>query len=157
MKLTWFLLAAVQLAVACPSWSNSYHYIRPDQLHGKLNSGSSMILIDISPAALFSQKHIPGSIKTQAFPVKTTAEKTRLDKVLPLIDASDDTAIIIICPRGGQSAQRAFDHLKARGVNSERMKILAGGILAWPHASQRNQPIEPTPFMPPNQPPATSP
>ena len=151
MKLTWFFLAILQLVAASPSWSNSYNYIRPDQLHEKLNSGPSMILIDISPAALFAQKHIPGAVGTQAYPVKTTAEKMRLDRMLPLIGASDDTAIIIICPRGGQSAQRTFDHLKARGVNPNRMKILAGGILAWPYVSQRNQPVEPTPFTPPNQ------
>jgi rhodanese-related sulfurtransferase len=138
MRYILFALAAIVMiaATAFPSSSGPYSYISAQDLNRKLGLREGVILIDLSPAPLFSQRHIPGSIETGAYPVETPVQIGRLEKVLQRIVASSDE-IVLICPKGGGSARRAFEHLKSKGVNPERIRILEGGILAWPYKIQR--------------------
>lgn len=142
IRIGWTTLLLV-MAVVCPSSSDSYQYLSADDLLKKFNAQKALILIDICPAPLFAIRHIPGSIETGAYPVKTAADKARLEKVLPQIEAVPHE-VVIICPRGGQSAHRAFDHLKSKGVHPERIYILTRGILGWPHTTQRKPPTQQT-------------
>jgi rhodanese-related sulfurtransferase len=95
------------LLVAGVGWaasSDSYNYIAPDALQKRITEGCPMILIDICPADQFAAGHTKGSIETNAYPVKTDAEKARLAKYLPKIKAASED-VIIVCPRGGGGAR----------------------------------------------------
>jgi rhodanese-related sulfurtransferase len=136
-----FLSASASLpsSSAAPSSSASstspYSYISAEALHQKLEQGVPLLLVDLCPDALFALRHIPGSIGTGAYPVVSDAEKRRLEAVLPRIQASQ-VDVVMICPRGGMTALRAINHLKTKGVDSNRLRILEKGLLAWPYATR---------------------
>ena len=130
------LLFAVASSTAWAATSEGYRYITADDLNVRLSSGPPMIIIDICPIEQFAKGHIKGSIETNAFPVKTDAEKARLSELLPKIKASNDD-IIIICPRGGGGATNTFDYYKANGVVENRMLILEKGMDKWPYETER--------------------
>jgi len=69
-------------------------------LNARLTARSPMIIIDICPAEQFAKGHIKGSIETNAYPVKTDAERARLVELLPKIKASSED-VFIVCPKGG--------------------------------------------------------
>jgi rhodanese-related sulfurtransferase len=115
--------------------SRGYNYISPDNLQKRIKGESSMILLDVCPAAQFAKGHIPGSIGTNAYPVDTEAEKGRLAQVLPKIQSLPDD-IVIICPRGGGGAKRTADFYKSKGVDGKRLLILEKGMSGWPFEKQ---------------------
>ena len=94
-----------------------------------------MILLDICPAEQFAKGHIPGSIETNAFPVKTEEEKALLDAKLSTISASNDD-VIIVCPRGGGGAKNTFDFYSSKGVDQKRLLILEKGMDNWPYEKE---------------------
>jgi rhodanese-related sulfurtransferase len=130
---------SVLLLVAGSGWaasSDGYNYIAPDALQKRITEGSPMILIDICSVDQFAAGHIKGSIETNAYPVKTDAEKARLAKYLPQIKtASED--VIIVCPRGGGGAKNTFDFYKSNGVEEKRLLILEKGMEKWPYETER--------------------
>lgn len=122
-----FTLFTTGIAVAA-----GYNYVAPDDFKKWLEGGQKMTIVDIQPAAEFREHHFKDSIETNAFPVKTEEERTRLDKAIPQLIKSAD-AVVVICPRGGKGAKGAYDHLKSKGIDEKRLYILEGGIQAWPH------------------------
>lgn len=106
------------------------NFIEAEELKKMIDQKQELILVDIQPAADFEKQHLPGSIETNAFPAKTAEEKTRLDKVLPIINQSK-APVIVICPRGKSGAKNSYDYLHSKGVSEERMKILEDGIAGW--------------------------
>ena len=135
-KITW--ITAMMLFIAGSVWaaSSNYKYISAADLQKRINDGSPMILIDICPVEQFAKGHIRGSIETNAYPVKTQAEKDRLAQYLPKIKASSDD-VIIICPRGGGGAKNTFDFYKSNDVDAERLLILEKGMEAWPYETEK--------------------
>jgi len=126
-------LTVVLLAVAM-AWADgpvNYNFITAQALHNRIQEKSSPIIVDICPAEQFAQGHIEGSIETNAYPVKTKAEKARLAEVLPSIKASTEQ-IVIVCPRGAGGAKRTYDFYKASGVDAGRLLILEKGRNGWP-------------------------
>ncbi len=125
------LLAIVTLLVTV-STAMAANYIEPLELKQAFEKKTAMILVDIQPAKDFAQQHLPGSVETNAFPVKTADEKHRLDKVLVTIKAST-APVIIICPRGKSGAKNSYEYLLSQGVAESRLQILDDGIAGWPY------------------------
>lgn len=117
-------------------WSSGgYNYMAAEEVQKRLSNGPAMILVDICPADQFSKGHIAGSIETNAFPVETEEQRTRLGEVVPQIQASTDD-VVIVCPRGGGGAKRTYDFYKSQGVAEERLFILEKGLEKWPYETQ---------------------
>ena len=132
MVLLWIFLIAGVFGTAWADSSAGYRYITAKDLKDRIDAESSMIIIDVCPAQLFAKRHIRGSIETNAFPVKTEAEKAKPAQLLPKIKSSTDD-IIIVCPMGGGAARRTVDYFKAQGVDTKRLLILEKGIYNWPY------------------------
>lgn len=124
--------AALILTLTTATAALAANYIEPQELKELLDKKQSVILVDIQPAADFEKQHLPGSIETNAFPAKSDDEKKRLDKTLPIINASKDP-VVVICPRGKTGAKNSYEYLMKQGVAEERMTILEGGIHEWPY------------------------
>ncbi len=130
-----FLIGA--LATASAALSGDYNYIAAKDLNDRLGVGSPMIIIDICPAQQFASGHVKGSIETNAYPVKTPAEKDRLAQQLPKLQASVDD-IVVVCPGGAGGAKRTIDFYKANGVDGKRLLILEKGMNQWPYKTEKN-------------------
>lgn len=120
---------------AMASLAGDYNYISQDDLQKRLQAKDAMILLDICPVEQFASGHIPGSIETNAFPVKTDEEKALLDAKLPTISASSDD-VVIVCPRGGGGARNTFDFYTSKGVAQKRLLILEKGMDNWPYEKE---------------------
>ena len=123
---------ALILTLSTTSAALAANYIEPQELKELLDKKQPVILVDIQPAADFEKQHITGSIETNAFPAKSDDEKKRLDKTLPIINASKDP-VVVVCPRGKSGAKNSYEYLMKQGVAEERMTILEGGIHEWPY------------------------
>ncbi len=115
--------------------AEDYNFISAESLNNRINTESSMIIVDICPVEQFAKGHIKGSIETNAYPVKTKAEKARLAEHLPKIKASADD-VVIVCPRGGGGAKRTFDFYRDNGVEKDRLLILEKGMGGWPYETE---------------------
>ena len=116
--------------------SDSYNFIAPKNLKSRIDANSSISIIDICPIEQFAKGHIKGSIETNAYPMKTKEEKARLAEYLPKIKVSSDD-VVIVCPRGGGGAKRAFDFYNANGVEKSRLLILEKGMDGWPYETEK--------------------
>lgn len=108
------------------------NYIEPQQLKEMIDQKKPVLLVDIQPAADFEKHHLPGSMETNAFPAKTDEQKTRLDKTLPIINASD-APVVVLCPRGMSGAKNSYAYLISKGIPESRLQILEDGIAEWPY------------------------
>lgn len=124
------LSLAVTLLAAGPALATNY--ITAPNLKKMLDEKQEVILVDIQPADQFEEHHLSSSIETNAFPAKTDAEKARLDKALPAINASKGP-VTVLCPRGKSGAKNSYDYLQSKGVDENRLQILEGGIAGWPY------------------------
>jgi thiosulfate/3-mercaptopyruvate sulfurtransferase len=111
---------------------DSLNYITPEETKSKIESGEALTLLDIQIEDEYTRHHIRGSLATYAYPVKSDAEKAKLDNFIPYLSSRTDT-IVIICPRGGGGAKRTFEYLASRGIESKRMYILEKGQGGWPY------------------------
>jgi rhodanese-related sulfurtransferase len=109
-----------------------YNYVTPDQFQQWLESGKKMVIVDIQVSEGFKTRHFKHALETNAYPVKSDAEKQRLDAALEKISASQDE-VVIVCPRGGGGAKNAFDYLEDKGVAEKRLFILEKGMEGWPY------------------------
>jgi len=119
------------LVLCSTAFASGYSYTGKQAFKESLEKGSPMVIVDIQVPAEFAQHHFQGALETDAFPVKSDAERARLDKVLPLI-AANRNEVVIVCPRGGGGAKNAYDYLKGKGVDEKRLRILEGGMQGWP-------------------------
>lgn len=120
------------VAFAASAFAASYNYVAPAEFKSWLESGKKMQIVDIQVPAEFQKQHFQGSIETNAYPVKSTEEKQRLDKTVTVLAASQEE-VVVICPRGGGGAKNAYDYLKEKGVPEARLHILEKGIEGWPY------------------------
>ena len=124
------LSLALTLLAAGPALATNY--ITPAKLKKMLDAKQEVIMVDIQPVADFAKQHLPGSIETNAFPAKSDEENGRLNKALPVINASK-APVIVLCPRGKSGAKNSYDYLQSKGVVENRLQILEGGIADWPY------------------------
>lgn len=130
MKRTVFLSLIVMMCFAAPAFASNS--VKPEVFKHWLESGKSMVIVDIQPADDFEEQHFKGAVETNAFPARTDEEKKRLDKALAKIQTARDSVVVIVCPRGKTGASNAYEYLKSRGVPENRLFILEGGIAGWP-------------------------
>ena len=108
-----------------------YNYISAEETAKLIRENpSKVVLVDIQEKEDFEEEHLKGAISTYAYPVKTDEERARLAKLLPNI--KDDQKVVVICPRGGGGADRAYDFLLKSGVKKENLVTLIDGQYGWP-------------------------
>lgn len=109
-----------------------YYYYTADELKAKLEAGEDMVIVDIQPEEYYEQAHLPGSVATYAYPADTDELRSRLDAAIENINAS--TAPVVIIGMGGKSgAENAAKYYSQKGVPADRLFILEGGSVSWPH------------------------
>ena len=121
-----------------PGWSTAsddYRFITAKDLNDRINSENSPTIIDICTVEQYTAGHIKGAIETNAYPVKTDAEKAKLAEQLPMLKSSED-AVVIVCPRGAGGAKRTYDFYKSFGIDENRLYILENGMDGWPFESE---------------------
>jgi hypothetical protein len=74
--------------LALAALAADYRYVQQDTFKQWLESGKKMVLVDIQPPADFAKRHFKGALETGAYPVKSDAEKKRLDSILDRINTS---------------------------------------------------------------------
>lgn len=108
-----------------------YNYITADETAKLMREDASkLVLVDIQEKPDFEEEHLKGALATYAYPVKTDAEKARLAELLPQI--KPDQKVVIVCPRGGGGADRAYDFYLEKGVKKDNLFTLKGGQYEWP-------------------------
>jgi rhodanese-related sulfurtransferase len=132
MKKAIGIAAALMLLMVAAVSAAGYNYVGPDRLKEWFVTGKKTIIVDIQVPGEFAKRHFPGSLETNAYPVKSDEERKRLDAALGAINSSGDD-VVIVCPRGGGGAKNAYDYLKAKGVEEKRMFILEKGMAGWPY------------------------
>ena len=108
----------------------SYNYIGAAALEARLTAKEPLHLVDIQVEEEFAKHHIVGATATYAYPVKSDADKAKLQAVLDKIK-SDHAPVVIVCPRGAGGATRTYDYLLSQGVAAERLLILEKGQEGW--------------------------
>ena len=123
---------AVLLLSTQVSMAETYNYISAEQMKGKMDKSEEMIILDIQVKDEFDQHHIPGSLATYAYPVKTEEERGSLGKVVALYNETENP-VVIVCPRGKGGAKRSYDYLVSQNVPAEKLAILEKGMAGWPY------------------------
>lgn len=131
MRLLGFIMFYVLATVTFVS-AGSYNYIPAEDMKSKIETGSEVIIVDIQVEKEFKQHHLPGSVATYAYPVKTDAERAQIDQAIKIFEESGRD-VVIICPRGAGGAKRTYDYLLMKNVPSEKVYILEKGIAGWPY------------------------
>lgn len=108
-----------------------YNYITADETAKLIRqNASSIVLVDIQEKGDFEEEHLKGALATYAYPVKTDAERARLAELISTIKPNQK--VIIICPKGGGGADRAYDFYLGKGLKKEQLFTLQGGQYEWP-------------------------
>lgn len=131
-----FFLLLVILLISSFSWAEDgkYNYISASDLETRLTSNLSTNVVDIQVKEEFAQHHIKGAIPTYAYPVKSDADRVKLDATVELLKTNDDP-VVVICPRGAGGATRTYDYLFQQGISPERLVILEKGQAGWSYES----------------------
>ncbi|MEA2115093.1 MAG: rhodanese-like domain-containing protein [Thermodesulfobacteriota bacterium] len=108
-----------------------YNYIDSDSLMISLQEKESVHLVDIQKKNDFLQHHFFGSVVTDAYPVKSEQDMSRIKEIIPDLQATDKP-VVIIGPRGTRAAGRAYEYLLEQGIAAQRLAILQKGIRGWP-------------------------
>ncbi len=130
------LLMVVMLlvfGVVTSSQAGDYNYISAEDMKGKIEAKSDVIIVDIQVEKEFNQHHLPGSVATYAYPVKTATERAQIDKAVQLYQQTGNP-VVIVCPRGKGGAKRCYDYMMENNVPAEKLSILTKGIAGWPYA-----------------------
>jgi rhodanese-related sulfurtransferase len=133
MKRILLLLSLALLALPTFARASDYNYLSAEELKGWLEAGKAMLLVDIQEPKDFAAHHLKGSLETNAYPVKSEAERATLVPALARYQAEKPEAVVVVCPRGKGGAKRAYDYLREQGVPEARLVILTGGMEKWPH------------------------
>jgi len=129
-KITSLLIIGL-LLTATTAMATSYQYLSPADTKDMLVQQQPMTLVDIQVEDEFTQHHLPGALATYAYPVKSAADRAKLEAILSQLQGDD--AVVIVCPRGGGGAKRAYDYLLEEGVAEKRLFILENGQQGWPY------------------------
>ena len=112
--------------------AGGYNYVEAEQFRQWLEKGKDMAIVDIQVPAEFSQHHFKAALETGAYPVKSAADKQKLDAVIPRLSATQSD-VVVVCPRGGGGAKNTYDYLKEKGISEKRIFILKEGMQGWPY------------------------
>jgi rhodanese-related sulfurtransferase len=126
-----FLLLAI-LLIPGISLANDgkYNYISATDLETRLTANLPTNIIDIQVEGEFTQHHIKGATPTYAYPVKSDADRTKLEATVEELKANADP-VVVVCPRGAGGAKRSYNYLLKQGISAERLLILEKGQEGW--------------------------
>lgn len=114
------------------TFASDYNYITPEEVKENITGNADMLIVDIQVEKEFKQHHVPGSIATFAYPVKSDEDQLKLNQALK-IHKETGKPVVIVCPRGAGGAKRTYDYLKANGVQENDLSILKEGMAGWPY------------------------
>lgn len=123
-------VAVLLLSGICWAGDSQYNYISAADLEARLTAGQPTNIIDIQVEDEFAQHHIKGAVPTYAYPVKSDADRAKLDAAVGQIKGNNDP-VVVICPRGAGGATRTYDYLLQQGISAERLLILEKGQGGW--------------------------
>ncbi len=126
------VLVLLLLCWAATAMAGDYNYVEQDQFKLWLELGKDLAIVDIQVPEEFQQHHFKGSLETNSYPVKSAADRQKLDAVLPKLSATQKD-VVVICPRGGGGAKNTYDYLKEKGIDEKRIFILKEGMQGWPY------------------------
>lgn len=126
------LFALLLLGCANMVLAGGYNYVEQDQFRQWVENGKDMSIVDIQVPAEFQQHHFKGALETNSYPVKSAADKQKLDVVLPRLSTTGND-VVVVCPRGGGGAKNTYDYLKEKGIDEKRIFILKEGMQGWPY------------------------
>lgn len=125
------LSVMVKGALMASIFGSNYNYISPEETAELMRKDASkVVLVDIQEKPGFEKEHLKGAHATYAYPVKKDDEKARLEALIPTF--KPDQKIVIVCPRGGGGADRAYDFYLSKGVKKEQLFTLTKGQEGWP-------------------------
>ena len=110
----------------------NFNYVKAEEFKQWLDSGKTMVLVDIQVKDEFSLHHFKDSIETNAFPVETEEQRKMIDPAVAAAKKAG-TDVVVVCPRGGGGAKRCYSYLKEQGIPEGKLFILEGGVDKWPH------------------------
>ncbi|SEA63129.1 Rhodanese-related sulfurtransferase [Desulfuromusa kysingii] len=110
----------------------AYQYMTAAEVKQNIAAKTPMTLVDIQVEDEFNQHHIIGAQATYAYPVKSDADRNKMTPVITPLLSNNDLAVVV-CPRGGGGAKRAYDLLLKSGVAEDRVYILEKGQAGWPY------------------------
>lgn len=109
-----------------------YNYISQEDMKQRLEAGSELLIVDIQVQEEYAEHHLPGSLPTFAYPVKSAADRAKIDQAVQHYQKTE-ADIVIVCPRGKGGAKRCYDYLKSQNVPTEKLFILEKGMSGWPY------------------------
>ncbi|MBU1003485.1 MAG: rhodanese-like domain-containing protein [Proteobacteria bacterium] len=136
LKMTLMFCCLMLIAVAASA--ADYNYISSADLKTKIEAQTPLHVLDIQVEEEFNAHHLSGALKTTAYPVKSDADRAKLEAILGTLQG-DSAPIAIICPKGRGGAERSYDYLLGRGIDRSRLFILAGGQGGWPYPALLKQ------------------
>ena len=126
------LIIAASFLTAAAALASDYNYISPEKTKTWIENRTPVTIVDIQARKEFDAHHLPGSMATYAFPVKSDAEKARINDAVAASIAKG-APVIVVCPRGRGGAKRCYDYMKSQNVPEDKLLILEGGITGWPY------------------------
>ena len=130
-KITGLVAVLLLMIVGSGLAGIEYNYIDSDSLMKSLQEKKPIHLVDIQKKNDFLQHHFSKSYETAAYPVKSEQDMSRINEVIPDLQATDNP-VVIIGPRGTRAAGRAYAYLLEQGIAAQRLAILKNGIRGWP-------------------------
>jgi rhodanese-related sulfurtransferase len=128
--LTFFIV--ISLMALATAMAADYNYVSPEKVKTWLETQVPFTLVDIQVKEEFDAHHLTGSLATYSYPVKTDAEKARIDDAVAATIGTKDP-VVVVCPRGAGGAKRCYDYMKSQNIHADRLLILKGGIDGWPY------------------------
>ena len=126
------VLILLFLTVTLPASALAYQYISAAEVKQNIADNTSMSLVDIQVEDEFNQHHIVNAQATYAYPVKSAEDRLKLDPTITSLRSSQDI-VVVVCPRGGGGAKRAYDYILQSGIPEKRVFILEKGQAEWPY------------------------
>jgi len=122
-----FLLITANVGLAA-----SYNYISAEEMKEKFTAGEDIIIVDIQVKEEYEQHHLPGSVATYAYPVKSETERAAIDIAVAKYNETGEL-VVIVCPRGKGGAKRTYDYMMSQNVLEDKLTILENGMSGWPY------------------------
>ena len=97
----------------------NFNYLEADQFKEWITTEKPVIIVDIQVKNEFTAHHFPNSMETNAFPVKTEAQKKMLDQAVKTYEQTGYD-VVVVCPRGGGGAKRCYSYLQSRGIPEKK-------------------------------------
>lgn len=129
---TFTLIIIASFLTAAAALASDYNFVSPEKVKHWIETKAPVTIVDIQVTEEFDLHHLPGSIATYAYPVKSDVERARIDNAVE-VSIARGNPVVVVCPRGGGGAKRCYDYMKSKHVPEDKLLILKDGIAGWPY------------------------